>query len=331
MQATKYSADLQNKGFVELRFEKQQLLISTKVYHYNTISFEYNQKTNQYKLYLYDGEYIECDNTQELQEFIEFNKNKKRFDPLRVFGIKVGFILPFIALIIALIYGSYTIFLPSISQNIAMNISKETAYKLGEDTLEALDEEYFEASALPVERQNFLRKFFLTKIEGLTELPPINIEFRSSKKMGANAFALPNGTIVLLDKLTELAEDEEELFSVVAHELGHVYHRHALRQLIQDSVLYLGLVFITGDITSVATLAGLVPVVLLQQHYSREFELEADTYGYKLLKERNIEAKKFINLLQKIIEKEKDLHTQEYLYLSSHPSLEERKKIFLDQ
>ena len=47
---------------------------------------------------------------------------------------------------------------------------------------------------------------------------------------------LPDGQIVLLDELVQMPADEEEVLAILAHELGHVRHRHGLTQLIQSSV-----------------------------------------------------------------------------------------------
>ena len=48
-----------------------------------------------------------------------------------------------------------------------------------------------------------------------------------------NAFALPGGIIVVFDELVELAGDDERVLGVLGHELGHVVHRHSMRQLFQ--------------------------------------------------------------------------------------------------
>lgn len=331
MQAFKIIPQTQEKVPVSVAFFKKELFLYDTSYTFKSMSFTYQKHTNEYLFYLHDGTVLACSNTPEVHDFITQNQEKERFEPLQILGVKIGIILPAIALIAALIYGSYNFFLPTISKEIAMGISQEHAYALGEDTLEALDANYLTPSALPQARQDALRTRFLQKLVPNDKLPEIQIVFRSSKKLGANALALPNATVVLLDDLVALAHDDDEIFAIVAHEIGHIYHRHALRQLIQDSVLYVGLVFITGDVTSFATVAGLLPVVLLQQHYSKDFEREADTYAYNMLVEQNIDPQNFISMLEKIAKSHKLEETQEYYYLSSHPDIQERKKIFMQK
>ena len=48
------------------------------------------------------------------------------------------------------------------------------------------------------------------------------LEFRHGGYIDANAFALPSGIIVMTDELVELAKSDDELISVLAHEIGHV-------------------------------------------------------------------------------------------------------------
>ena len=106
------------------------------------------------------------------------------------------------------------------------------------------------------------------------------IHFRSAEAIGANAFALPGGDIVVTDALVALAPTPQHVAAVIAHELGHVEHRHGLRNLIQASLLAAVIGAWTGDFSSLAT-AGATGV--LSAAYSRGFEHEADEYGAALL------------------------------------------------
>jgi len=326
MTAYQYTTRTPNKIQISLDFQGKNITVNGNSYSYNSISFALND--NIAKLYLPNETIIECDNSQELKNFIKTNQEKEKFAFIKVSGIKYGIIFPIVLMIIASFYASYELFLPKLCKTIAMDIPKEHAYSIGNDTLEVLDKEYLIPSKLSIERQNHLKVKLQGQMKNLKGLPKIEIIFRSSKDLGANAFALPNGTVVLLDDLVYLSSNDDELFTVVAHEIGHVYHRHALRQLIQNSVLYVGYIFLVGDVASVTTIAGLLPVVLLQQHYSKEFELEADRYAYAMTKARKIDPKNFITILQKIEKSQKKDKASKHYYLSSHPSIEERIKIF---
>ncbi|KQR28007.1 M48 family metallopeptidase [Deinococcus sp. Leaf326] len=94
--------------------------------------------------------------------------------------------------------------------------------------------------------------------------------------LGANAFALPGGTVVMTDQLVALARSDRELMGVLAHETGHVTGRHGLAGVYQGLGLALLGTAVTGDLVGAATFAAAVPSALLQNGYSRRAETEAD-------------------------------------------------------
>ena len=77
------------------------------------------------------------------------------------------------------------------------------------------------------------------------------------------ALALPSGDVFLTDELVTLAHDEDELRGALAHEVGHVVHRHAMRLLLENSASALVLAAILGDAGSAPAIAALAPAVLL--------------------------------------------------------------------
>lgn len=92
---------------------------------------------------------------------------------------------------------------------------------------------------------------------------------------GFNAFALPNGTLVVLDGITNKLSDDE-LLVVLGHEVGHVVHRHSMKHVVQAFSLLAVANVMLGDFSSVAATA----VSALQTfRYSRDAEREADAYG----------------------------------------------------
>jgi Zn-dependent protease with chaperone function len=108
---------------------------------------------------------------------------------------------------------------------------------------------------------------------------PLHLSFHASP-IGANAFALPGGSIVVTDDLVALAPEPAHIAAVITHELGHVAGRHGLRNLIQASVVATVIGLWTGDMSSLATSGA---TLLLSTTYSRQFEREADAYGAALL------------------------------------------------
>ncbi len=90
-----------------------------------------------------------------------------------------------------------------------------------------------------------------------------------------NAVALPGGRVYLFNGLLDAAETPDEIAGVIAHELGHVKHRDAMRGLVKagGSSFLIGLLF--GDVTG-AGAAVFAARQLLALSYTREAEYDAD-------------------------------------------------------
>lgn len=175
-----------------------------------------------------------------------------------------------VALLAAYFWG-----LPAASKFLAPRIPESVVQSLSEHTLSFLDERVLKPSRLPEARRAELQAHAATVLQARPGRPAYRLHFRSAP-MGPNAFALPNGDLVVFDELVALAASDDEVAGVVAHELGHVAHRHGLRQLIQSSVVSFVAGLYLGDLSSVAS--GLA-VLALESRYSRAFELEADAYA----------------------------------------------------
>ena len=145
--------------------------------------------------------------------------------------------------------------------------------------------------------------------------------FFSSAGFGANAFALPGGTVVLTDELVELAENDEEIIAVLAHELGHVANRHVLRRVAERSSMLVLWTAFTGDV-SVAALSLLGPDQLLVQRYSRDAEREADRFALDYLLNAGISPTRLADILQRLEQAHGAGNVPNWL--ASHPGTEER-------
>lgn len=88
-------------------------------------------------------------------------------------------------------------------------------------------------SRLPTARQAEISRRFEALQAPDDGVPAYEIVFRANRRLPANAFALPSGTLILTDDLVKLAKTDNHLMAVLAHELGHVQARHGLRLVIQ--------------------------------------------------------------------------------------------------
>jgi Zn-dependent protease with chaperone function len=145
------------------------------------------------------------------------------------------------------------------------------------------------------------------------------LEFRRGGKIGPNAFALPSGIIVITDELVKLAKRDEEIDAVLAHEVGHVRGRHALRILLQNAGVAALAFAVLGDVGSVSSLVAAVPVMLVQAKHSRDFEREADAYAREWLRAEGEPETAFDDMLCRLAKEDGDMS-----YLSTHPPVGER-------
>ena len=212
--------------------------------------------------------------------------------------------------------------LPLAADPVAQTISPQIEQALGRHTLDSLDAFHTRPSALPDARRDELARTFADLVRG--DADDVALEFR---RMGApNAFALPGRTIVLTDEMVALSRSDDELMAVLAHEIGHVAGRHAMRRVLQQSGIAVLVTALAGDAVGMTVLAVVVPAALLNARYSREFELEADDYALALLQRRGRPAQSFIDVLRRFAENERTADARDPVrrYLSSHPDLDLR-------
>ncbi|MGE4317295.1 MAG: M48 family metallopeptidase [Deferribacterales bacterium] len=226
--------------------------------------------------------------------------------------------------VVLIFLGAFFYGVPALSKAVAFSLPVETNRVIANGTLKMLDEHLFSPSRLTVERKAGLTESFDRMLRGLPEGFEYKLVFRSGGKLGANAMALPDGTVVVTDELVNLSGRDEEITAVLAHELGHVAMRHGVRTLLQGSVISAAVIAVTGDVSSLTV--G-IPALLVKSKYSREFEREADRFAIKLLTEHNISVIYFADILTKLSEQHKESGSRVTDYISSHPATKERVKM----
>jgi Zn-dependent protease with chaperone function len=226
-----------------------------------------------------------------------------------------------VAIVVALVLV-YMFGIPMLADALAHRLPAGLTTHLGDQALAALDQQVFAPSAIPRDRQHAIDAAF-----GRLRMPPgtigtYGLEFRKSDPIGANAMALPSGTIVVTDDLITLAHEDSEILGVLAHEAGHVEHRHGLRGMLQNSLLSLALAWIVGDMSSIAAAA---PAALLEANYSRDLEREADAFAIRVLDANDIPRAHLVDMLRRLETSAKASGIAGGLkYLSTHPATAER-------
>jgi predicted Zn-dependent protease len=197
--------------------------------------------------------------------------------------------------------------------------------KLGEQTLNFFESKVCKESSLGAARQDALQRRFTTLTSGLGDGYPYRLLPRDCRAIGPNAFALPGGTVVITDALVKLAQNDDQVSAVLAHEIGHVHYRHGLRMALQAAGLAALAAALFGDAVSITGLATSIPTILLQTGYSRDFETEADDYAFARLKEVGLSPRAFAEMMR-LLEKGRGSRSGEDSkdYLSTHPATAKR-------
>jgi Zn-dependent protease with chaperone function len=249
---------------------------------------------------------------------------------------------------------SYNYGIPRFSKLAANALPVEASRYIGHGTMEILDERFFLKTELGVQRQHSLTKQFNQLLPNAEndEGMKYKLLFRKGGHIGANAFALPDGTVVITDELIKIATHDEEILSILMHETGHVIHCHSLRRVISHSGLAVLTVLITGDVSSADELVLALPNILMDSSYSRDHEWEADTYALKTMQKRGIPTSRFADIMERLESYQAEFETKpdgndksadnnEYKnaddmdydwldYMSSHPANKDRIARFRD-
>lgn len=164
-----------------------------------------------------------------------------------------------------------------------------------------------------------------------TKIIPENSYYKYNIKLvknpAINAFALPDGQIIVFTGLIAASKSPEEIAGVIAHEISHVELRHGIRQLIR----VMGISYLTAIVIGVGFEGAEIPEtiseianVLIYVKYSQEFEKEADLNAVALLHNTGISIKGFITFFDRLIHNEK---TPEILsWISTHPDNKTRSE-----
>jgi predicted Zn-dependent protease len=228
------------------------------------------------------------------------------------------------------VWGFIRFGIPALAEHVAAAIPPVVEIKIGEEAFEFLDNRFFTESVLPDERKAEIQALFVNLLAGLDEDERnYRLVFRYSEAFGANAMALPGGTVIVTDDFIDLIEQDEELIAVLAHEIGHVQCRHALRKILQDSSAGLLLAALTGDISTATSMAASLPTMLVDASFSRDMEREADDVAIRYMRKQGISLQHFAHILEalqiKATGSDGDGEDAKMLqYLSTHPATAER-------
>lgn len=239
-----------------------------------------------------------------------------------------------LVLLVALLLAGWRWGLPWAVDTVVDALPLSAERSLGEHVLGSLDREWLKPSQLSkAQRQAWQSRWATTMVQAQARGGPavperFEIHFRDGgKSLGPNAFAMPGGDIVITDALLELLADEPDaVMTVLAHELGHVQHRHGLRLMLRAGAVSVVASVIVGDFS---VLLAAAPAMLAGNAYSRDSEREADLYGRTLARAGGVDTSRMGVFFERLAKKHATVDNNPVaIAFSTHPADAERVKFF---
>lgn len=279
-----------------------------------------------------DGGLFVSPQNQQIDTVLKTLKSDSGLSLIHRLESNIGLVLS--SVVLALLFGWLTVTqgIPRAADMMADNIPEVMAEQFDQQ-MTVLDSTLFDPSNLPDTEQERVRQLFQPYLDQHSQLNP-KLHIRSG--IGVNALAFPGGDIVFSDELIERAANDQQLVSVLFHELGHLQHRHFLRRTLQDSMLVILLLFVVGDIESLDMVMG-IPALLADLSYSRDFEREADLFALQQMHRNDLDLDTFgtmMLLLSATDEGQEEMQEKDKAseydfgalegFLSTHPKSEDR-------
>jgi Zn-dependent protease with chaperone function len=174
--------------------------------------------------------------------------------------------------------------------------------KLGKKISQDIEEKYELVEDL---HQNRLIDEIGQKLAKYSELEDLKFYFKILKKEGPNAFSIPGGYVYITFDLLDYIQSDDELAGILAHEIAHIIHNHALKQTRDNTkftlLTILG-VLLTGE-PDVAVLGKLTTITFLNQ-YSRKYEEEADLTAVELMLKAGYNPVGFLTYMERLYGRE---------------------------
>jgi beta-barrel assembly-enhancing protease len=217
--------------------------------------------------------------------------------------------------------------LPSLGEGNASGISLELEKELGASWLRS----YYRQT--PLNRDYLLQDYIENLVArlkpyGLTDYALLQVLVVDNPTM--NAFAVPGGVIGIHSGLLLHADSEDEVASVIAHEMAHISQRHFARSVAQAGT------------SGIATMAGLLAAIVLgataggdaslamlaitqgaslesQLRYSRQNETESDRIGQQTLVKAGFDPAATARMFEKMLAATRYTGDLAPEYLLSHP------------
>ncbi len=140
-----------------------------------------------------------------------------------------------------------------------------------------------------------------------------------------NAFALPGGYVYIFREMVEFLDEDDQIASVLAHEVGHIAAKHSVTRL-QGSLgaMLLQMLANAASSSNEARVRTNKALGLLMTSYSREDETMADRLSVRYMQEAGYDPAGALRVIEKMADLQSETPLRKFTSYRSHPYLAER-------
>ncbi len=289
---------------------------SSLVWSIDDLNFEQYGDCLEVRNRLFSGALLQIKNEDFSNFFLRAMKRKSKLDVHhRILSLGFPKIAGIAATVLGLIVLAYFYLLPLAAEKSAVLLPESFDTYLGNDFMKTfLDDNKIDSA------KTALLEDFAAQINfGNTK--PLHFSVVESDEI--NAFALPNGQIVVYTGILNRMQTSSELAALLAHEAAHINHRHSIKMLSRNLAGNMLISLVLSDANGVMSVLADHARQLHSLSYSRKFENESDEQGLKILMDNHINPNGMVELFE-LIKKEEKIAVPKII--STHPLTSERKE-----
>lgn len=220
--------------------------------------------------------------------------------------------------LLGILWGAMT-FIPWEPAQKVGQISKKMEKQLG-DTLW----EFFEASNDVMSTSDSIYKSVDSMLIRICDANAINrnkIKLHVVYSDEVNAYALPDGHMIILTGLLTYCDHPEQVAGVIAHELAHIQKGHVMQKLVKEIGVSLLISATTGDVGG--EVLKRTARTLSSTAFDRAMEWEADEVGVEYLLNAAIDPSHLADFFEDLAVSEPEM-VKYFTWMRTHPDTQER-------
>ena len=202
-----------------------------------------------------------------------------------------------------------------------LNITDEEERKIGEDVSAKIRARFGVVQDGPVHKYVTLVGLSVARESERPKLPWTFIVLDTD---GVNAFAAPGGLVHITRGALGLVKNEAELAGVLAHEVGHVAHKHTVNAIRKSKAVQMGTSTALKDRGAFLNqLTNKAYEMVLENAFDRGDEIDADKAAVQYTQKAGYASATLADFLTRLDDRNKDQPERNGLF-ASHPETKER-------